>query len=255
MVWWNSKYPFRHAIGIQSETNDPVPVDHPIYVDILKSSSFKILPSYNDVRVIREDSEGNFTELPRSIIDAGAKFRVVFLLPAAVQELVENEYFIYYGNPLATAPESFIIPEWPIRVANTGVGFSYTKPQQDWRAGVSSKKGAKAYFSFYGSKVQLTAHTDSASGTAFISIDDGEKTEYSFWSSDEEDQVIYSNTTLDRKYHTITVEVTGEKVTSSVGTKIALVQAEYELYVGIKDAGEELRDDLSWSSVFIGGSG
>lgn len=262
LQWWNTKYPFRHQLSVNALTTDVFPANHPVSVTLSKAKTIgfsKIRSDYEDLEVLHY-SNGQATPvysvLGRKVSVSGDVLTITFNTIESFTNTV-GYYCLYYGNPkLTNRPirPNYTEYNWPVSVSNESAGVSYTKPQVDWRNGISSTYNAKATFSFYGTKVRLKGNVSSVGGIGLVYIDDVFQQEVDFYSVTSSDDVeLFSKEGLSSDRHSLEIVVSGRAAPASVGNEINIHSFEYLRYAQVTSAGEETPDTLTWTSVLVGG--
>ena len=112
--WWDSSYVFRrkvtsgtaHTVHVADRDIAVIRLnDYSIHTKLAKSDK-------SDVRVVRQDSLGGFTEAKSTVrVSPSGSVYLFFAVPAAletgqsIQSLLGEEWFIYYYNPVSTASQ------------------------------------------------------------------------------------------------------------------------------------------------------
>lgn len=251
MTWWNVSFPFRRNISVVGSPTG-TPVGHPVSVSIDRSKILdanKVLPSYADVVVIY-----NNVVLPRSVTLTATDFVVNFNTYVALDpNEVDDNYYIYYGNPTpAIVQPAYISNDWPVSVNFSGAGVSFTHPGEDWIEGVSKAKQARATFVFNGTKVRLVSDIGPDKGLAEIQLDAGPWTKVDLYSKQRQpSSVIQSYVDLLPADHILRIRALDAHNAASVSNSINIVRFDYMKYVQVLDLGEEV-SDLTWSSSLGG---
>lgn len=132
--------------------------------------------------------------------------------------------------------------------------FASLPPDSPAVIATSSVTNSQATFIFYGDQVQLLAQTSPVSGIAQVKLDDDPSENISFFSDETIPAVpIWSKAELSQGLHRVFVLVSGEKESPSRGTALSVAGFNFRRAIVVTDLGEET-DQLSWSSVFVGGA-
>lgn len=110
--WWDANYAYRTKITVSTGSEAPASGynDYTVRLSELDTSSLilsgKMLPSCNDLRIVYYNGS-SWEEINRHLIDCNTiATDIRFKLQADIPDnSLDDNYYIYYGNPGAAAPE------------------------------------------------------------------------------------------------------------------------------------------------------
>lgn len=256
MTWWNSSYKFRRLLSVSSEFED-VDEDHYVSAPFIAEVWYdrgKAREDFEDIEVVHEADDGTPTQtvLAREITDESINFYLHE--PLEKGEEVEERYWIYYGNrELDAAPDRPEFDEdlWSTVRPYSDINFSFTRPGDHWEDGISNTPGAVATIRTYGKYLRVKSYTDINRGILEISIDGEDWEDIDLFSVTSGEDYVYETDELDEGRHRVRLRVSGRANPGSTGTKVNIVQVEYQAPVTVEDMGEEIYN-FDWSSLMGG---
>lgn len=248
MVWWNNSYPFRRRLQIVGPSTG-APLHHPAIFTLDKTKTVsmgKMLADYSDLAVVY-----NNTNIGRGTTTSGSNVLVEFDLQTALtaSQVVDDTYYVYYGNDTPLAQPAFVSNLWPLVVLESDIGVTYTSPGEDWIDGVASKRSARATFSFTGDQVRIVSNIGKDKGVAEVQLDNNDWQSVDLYHTSTLASIVYAVTSLSDTTHTLRVRVSGHQNPASNGSTINIVRFEYRKNVHVIDLGEQINDNFTWSST------
>ena len=255
--WWDSTYPFRIAMDLTTLRN--VAPGHPISISLPRARFVdlgKVRSDFADLRVLAFESGTWIETIPRAVVDDGENLTITFdsLDPIVAGEHVVDLYFIYFGNPNATLADEYTPNDWPIHVAATDAGITYTRPSEDWVNGESEKNQATASLVFYGPQVRMISDIGPLWGICEVRVDSGQWYSVDLFSAEAAtNQVVYTQTGLPHALHTLQIRCAGRSNPSAGATTVNVRAVEYKAFIDVANTSEELAPNLFWTSVVLAG--
>lgn len=268
--WAN--YIYRRNLAISAP--DDVPAWHPVTVNLtpILRTNGKTLSSYEDIEVGYKVAEADIQPLYRVIEeDPDGSINITFQLQEdlVANELLEDLYFVYYGNlflvdppvrPVPTYPDNAIYSGdfamhslWPLSVDHSHTMLSYTRPGEQWEDGVSSHRGARASLRTYATNMRIISFRDLNAGIAEVQIDGGAWVESDIFATTNSVEPVFEVLNLSGyETHEMRIRVSGRRQPASQDDKINIERVEYRKPVECVDLGEEV-NGLSWTSS-VGGN-
>lgn len=284
MSWWNSGYFYRRKLKIIAPP-EPVPAGHIVtcHLDEVLINNNKVRWDYEDIEVIYENEQGEIFQLYRIVDEVEDGLDVSFQVVQGLDknQIIEDRYHIYYGNPdllnitprlqpLLPAETLFpgvnlypadTINSWPVGVLATdtsGVGgygfFTYTRPGEHWQDGFSSTRNARANLMIYATQFRIVSTVNRFQAMMEVQVDGGQWYLVDLFSEEEiEFKAVFELDGLDPDViHEIRIRVTGRANTASQGDTINIQGIEYVKPVKAFDMGEEVNEEV-WTSNVGGG--
>lgn len=257
-TWLDTSFPYRRALLIVAPLGG-LPANHPVTATVALDKTVvrgKMRTNLSDVVIAyaTEDTPREWIVLPAHVTSDGTNIIVNFPLAADLPDgvVTTTNYYIYYGNRtdqvFAATPASYVPSDWPVLVAYSDPGVSYTRPGEHWRTGISNVKHAKATLRFDGIKVRMIANTGPSYGIAEVQVDDNPWVDADLYSVGDQQAVEVFSMDLEAGRHVIRVRVSGRKNPSSTGTTVNIVRFEHKKAGIAIDIHEEIIE-LMWTST------
>lgn len=256
--WYNSSYLLRRGVKITSP--DGAPAGHFVQYT-LKDHRKSLQPGYTDILVVYSTADATpvNTVLDRTVTaNTDGSLTIQWNLVNALQPNLPDPGYYYVYEACSTAahviapPSSYTYSPWPIQEGNSGSNISYTRPGDYWLNGVTSKVGATARISFYGTAIQVESNTGPDFGTMEVQLDgQGPQIVDLYSVARQSNTVIFSAQSLDSTYHTIKIMATGQANPASNGVSVNISGFNLVKYLDVQDLGEEVYP-IVWSS-HVGG--
>lgn len=247
--WWNRKYFIRRNLTFAPEAGTVIEAGYPLFVRfdyVTLINSHKIRADLLDIEVLYIDYNAAtpaWVVLPKSTYLADTGLYIQF---NAVEKITSssNEYFIYMGNPSLTdipAFNPYTSADYVIDTSTaSGLGLTFTRPNEDWSNNVSQVASAKATFTFYGVNARLTVKKGPNRGIIEISVDNWLPFLVDTYSPNKEDAIVWTASNLTLGKHYVRMRVTGDKNPSSTDEQVEISKFTYSRYTQGIDGGEEI---------------
>lgn len=257
LPWFNTAYLFRRQIELSSP--DGAPIGHTVGFPLVFTD--KERPDLEDIEIIYVHPNGSTSPLGHliSLPATPGTMDIEFPLFAPLAPgIVDSNYFVYHGNfHLTDIPlrPTYVPSTWPISVGFDDLGISYTRPGEHWEKGVSAIKNAVATYVFYAASVQLVSTTGPDQGIIISQMDQSPKIRIDLYSPfTTAGVVVYEWDGLDDSNHVLALQTSGLKNPGSSRFTINIVGFNLTKFITVKDDGEEISDQLSWTSSLGGGN-
>ncbi len=128
--WWNAAWHYRRPLPIATTTG--LGAGHIIKIDGFDLETLvtqgKARPDHQDIRIVRKGVGNTWQEVARTYYSGwDVEFRLLDSLPNGT----DTSYYIYYGNPNASSPPTYSLPQgwWADMYVDIGLGsFHGTYP-------------------------------------------------------------------------------------------------------------------------------
>lgn len=252
--WWRDVYPYRRSVVISASTSQLLPLGHPVDIVLPLASTLdqgKLQEDFDDVTVVSPMS----TQLGRMVWTEGDDLFMRFRLDADISAGETATYHVYYGNQASVTQPAFVDDPWPIHVANDSSLISYTRPEEDWRDGETSTRGAKAVADLEASALRLLVDRRPTGGLAEVQLDDGPWEPVDLFAPVALPNVeVWSAEGLASGSHRVRYRSTGYANPSSQGTRVNLQAIEYRATIDVVVGVEEVSTS-AWRVAGVGGGG
>lgn len=247
--WWNSKYFIRRNITFKPDSGTVIEAGYPLFVRydyVTLINSNKLRSDLADIQVLYIDrnlATPSWVPIPRNVYLADTGVYIQF---NAVEKITTPslEYYVYMGNPtLSNTPvvDQYVPADYIIDTsAASGLGLTYTRPNDDWVNGISQTVNAKATFVFYGVKARLAVQCGPDRGIIEIQVDNNAPFLYDCYRTTESQEYAWTASNLLLGKHYVRMRATGDKNPSSSDSQIEIVKFMYSRYTQGIDGGEEI---------------
>lgn len=257
LEWWTRVFPYRRRLPVQALT-ETVPIGHPVDVFVpldVTQGQGKVREDLADVEVVYMDGAGQWRRLGRDVAIVGDAMRVRFLTWDPIPAGEEAEYFLHYGAPGSegVGRPAFVDNQWAIVESHDGGRISFTRPTEDWRDGVSQRRGAQAALEFAGTSVRIVGVRSPDGGIAEVQLDGGPWESVDFFSITPVTEQVFAATDLSPGHHKIRIRAAGRANPGSRGHEVQVMQMAYLTDVSVLPEKEEINVAVEWGGGGLGG--